>query len=137
MVNTVGYPHNHASIRASQSRERVNVIDITIAELIDLACMAEIIPIAFTHAFTADDLETKITIRDCLSEGIYDEDEGACLHYRYVGYFTEYSDERWYGLGQPLKSEADTTFMSTGYYGGAFPKTLDEIAEMRTKGESQ
>lgn len=78
------------------------MIILTVAEIIDLvACAGFTLDPAQIAATDSDELETEITIEQCPTQGIADDD-GMPRHYEKIAYFTEYPEEGAIGIGKEV-----------------------------------
>ena len=76
---------------------------LTVAEIYDLACFAGF-TINHSPLFMPDEdeMETEITVMDCPSDGLIDDDGITRIHYTKAAYFAEYPEEGSIGLGKEL-----------------------------------
>ena len=78
------------------------MLTLTVAEIYDLACAAGF-TINHGQMFMpdADEMETEITIIDCPTGGVLDDDNKP-THYAHVAYLSDYPEEGTFPLGPEL-----------------------------------
>ena len=77
------------------------MIILTIGEIKDLAEFCGLVLSKECINDTEDD-DAEVSIEECPSRGILDEDDGSVKHYKKMAYFTDYPEEGVFPLGNEL-----------------------------------